>query len=130
MKANPQEDARVIAAAAKRYAGQMLIAEADKIDREIAASRRPEPRPDVNRWAIDVRFQPRGKLYEFLVLRANGRYYTTGTTLASSVHESWAAFLQWLDEETAGHSAMIPLVSDYDEPAALEGQRWSGAGRI
>lgn len=102
-----------------------LIAKRDRLLREITERRnRPAPPSDQSRWAIDVRFSRGGGLYEFLILRANGKFYTTGASAETAVFHSWEAFLRWLDDNTASHSAMIPLVSDYDEPAALEGKRF------
>jgi len=115
-------EALAIAAAAKRIAGEQLIEEANELEARAAVLRRPEPSKGQGRWAIDVRFTTGGKLYQFLVLRAGNRYYTTGTGEAS-VFPSWRSFLAWLDANVVEHSAMIPLESDFSADPALEGKR-------
>lgn len=89
------------------------------IERKVKARRTPPP-GDQNAWTIDVRFEQDGKLYNYLILRTNGMYYTTG--VQDSFFRTWAGLLEWLDA-TAGHSALLPLRVDYERAAPLEGRR-------
>jgi hypothetical protein len=92
----------------------------DVLERKVKARRTPPP-SDQNMWTIDARFTPEGKLYNYLILRANGAFYTTGNG-ADATFFSWASLLRWLDG-MAQHSAMIPLACDHNVPAPLEGRQ-------
>lgn len=86
------------------------------------AIKRPAPPAEQNAWTVDVRFNRDGKLYNYLILRVNGMYYTTGTNVQDSHFRTWADLLEWLDS-AAGHTAMIPLRAAYEQDAPLEGRR-------
>jgi len=112
-------EALSIAAAAKRIAGEQLIKEANELEKRATVLRRPEPRRSgPERWAITVHFQHGGKAYEYLIKRSAGKYFTTGTG-STSVFDSWAALLKWLDEETVSHSQMYALRPDFNFSPAL-----------
>lgn len=95
-----------------------LAAEIANLKRKIKAQRTAPPAVQ-HAWTIDVRFERDGKLYNFLILRVNGMFYTTG--VQDSYFRTWTGLLEWLDS-TAGHSAMIPLRGDYEQAAPLEGR--------
>jgi hypothetical protein len=98
-----------------------LAAEIANLEAKVKAQRPKAPPSHQNRWAIDVRFREGGMLYTFLILRAGGKFYTTGTG-DDKVFFGWDELLHWLDGMVQ-HSAMIPLVCDYEVPAALEGRQ-------
>jgi hypothetical protein len=91
-----------------------------ELDKKVKARRTP---PDSKQfaWSIDVRFTPDGKLYQYLILRAGEVFYTTGTGLDGKFY-TWGTLLEWLDG-MASHSAMIPMRTDYEMKAPLEGRR-------
>lgn len=62
-------------------------------------------------FTINVRFEFRGKEYQFLVLRHGERWYTTGTTPQTKMFPSWAKFVEWLEEDVYQHSDLELLQS-------------------
>jgi hypothetical protein len=98
-----------------------LAAEIANLERKIKASRPAPPPLTQSAWTIDVRFNPNGGLYNYLILRHNGIYYTTGTG-SDGKFLNWASVLEWLDG-MASHSALLPLQVNYEQAAPLEGKR-------
>lgn len=117
METNTERAARRVAEKTRQI--EKLTSEIDQI---LIAESRPEPSSNQSRWAIDVRFSRTGKLYQYLVLRVGGKYYTTGGG-EHAMFPSWKALLQWLDQDVVEHSAMIPLESNYSAGVPLEGKR-------
>lgn len=97
-----------------------LAAEIANLERKVKASRATPPPADQNAWTIDVRFNPNGGLYNYLILRHNGVFYTTGTGTDGKFF-TWGSLLDWLDG-MASHSALLPLRVDYERSAPLEGR--------
>jgi hypothetical protein len=95
-----------------------LAAEIADLERKIKASRPGPPPSNQYAWSIDVRFTRDGKLYNYLILRHAGMYYTTGTG-ADKRFMTWDAFLDWLGT-LDGHSVMAPLRVDYEQKSPLE----------
>lgn len=63
-------------------------------------------------FTISVRFEFRGKDYQFLVLRHGERWYTTGTTPKTKMFPSWVKFVEWLEgEDVYQHSDLEVLQS-------------------
>lgn len=86
-----------------------LNARAAKLRKEIR-DRVPEPGPESDAFAIDVKFSTRGKPYRFLLLRTPGGWYTTGRAPENSFFPTWAALVAWLEgPDVAWHSALISL---------------------
>ena len=106
--------------AALRNKQENLAAEIANLERTVKARRTPPP-SDQAAWTIDVRFTPGGQLYNYLILRHNGVFYTTGTG-SDGKFFSWAQLLAWLDE-MASHSALLPLKVDYEKSSPLEGRQ-------
>ena len=97
-----------------------LAAEIANLERKVKASRATPPPADQNTWTIDVRFNPNGGLYNYLILRHGGVFYTTGTGTDGKFF-TWGSLLDWLDG-MASHSALLPLRVDYERSAPLEGR--------
>jgi hypothetical protein len=56
----------------------------------------PEP-ATTSRYAVDIYFTPRGKRYEFLLLRTDdGRWWSTGTSEQTKMFRNWKALYEWL----------------------------------
>jgi hypothetical protein len=91
------------------------------LERKIKASRPAAPPLNQSMWTIDVRFNPGGTLYTYLILRHGRAFYTTGTG-EDKKFPSWDALLDWLGG-MASHSALIPLRTDYEMKCPLEGRR-------
>lgn len=63
-------------------------------------------------FSVDVKFSMRGKSYQFLILRAGTKYFTTGSTDKSAVFESWEALVNWLEgPDVYAHSDLEILQS-------------------
>lgn len=62
-----------------------------------------------NRFTMTVRFPGNSKQYEFLLIRVNGIWYTTGTTRDSMVFASWQALVKWVRSETVDGVYLRPL---------------------
>lgn len=69
----------------------------------------PEPSASSGkRFTVSLKFTPNGPVYEYLVLRSNDRWYTTGTV--DSYFGSWKEFIDWLQRpEVYWHSSFSPL---------------------
>jgi hypothetical protein len=97
-----------------------LAAEIANLKRRIKNSRPAAPPLDQHAWTIDVRFSPGGSLYNYLILRHSGMFYTTGTG-DDGKFMTWGSLLDWLGG-MASHSALLPLQIDYAKTAPLEGR--------
>jgi hypothetical protein len=65
---------------------------------------------DGDMYMIDVKFDPAGKTYRFLLLRTPNGWYTTGT--GDTAHfETWTALVDWLrGPDVHWHGAMQKLL--------------------
>lgn len=103
--------------AALKNKQENLAAEIANLERLLI---RKAPPVEQAAWTIDVRFTSGGQLYNYLILRHNGVFYTTGTG-SDGKFFSWTQVLAWLDT-MASHSALLPLKVDYAQTAPLEGR--------
>ena len=83
--------------------------------RELAAKEAKQyqypPEPSAlggDRFTVSLQYVQDGVVYEYLVLRKNGRWYTTG--LNDSSFASWEKFIDWLERpEVYWHSSLSRL---------------------
>lgn len=106
---NPATEQKILdnIAAARRV---LEAAEAD-LRRIRDAKRLPVlPAPELgDRFSMVVRFPGQSKTYEFLLIRVNGFWYTTGTTNETKRFNSWEALVKWVRKETIGEVLLVPL---------------------
>jgi hypothetical protein len=96
-----------------------LEEEIQEIDEALDAARPAEPSAGHDRFSVMVQFGgPRSKKYEFLLLRAGGKWYTTGATENCAAFEDWTALMEWLEgPDVRWHSDLQRL--------ALANEAWS-----
>jgi hypothetical protein len=73
-----------------------LVERRMQLEQALATSKPTEPGPGHDRYSVQVQFAPRGKKYEFLLLRSGYRWYTTGTSEKTAVFYSWDQLVDWL----------------------------------
>lgn len=92
----------------------------DTLSAELKRLERPAPPLEQYQWRIQVRYQPDGKSYTYLVLRSAGMFFTTGSGAVGKFN-SWEDFLGWLDTAHS-YSPMFPLTSSTLEVPPLRGK--------
>lgn len=91
--------------------------------RELAAKEakqyQPEPsRINGDRFVVSIQYAENGTVYQYLVLRNNGRWYTTA--VSDSSFASWEKFIDWLERpEVYWHSSLSRLRPDRVSTPAL-----------
>lgn len=71
-----------------------------------------EPPNNCTMFTVDVKFQFRGKRYQFLILRSGGKYFTTGTSPTHQKFETWEDLCKWLEgDDVYSHSNLEVLKS-------------------
>lgn len=81
-------------------------------DREVELRQLGPAEPNQPRASVRVKFEARGKEYEFLLMRApNGYWYTTGISSEHNVFVSWKRLREWLNSsDVYWYSEITPLV--------------------
>jgi len=79
----------------------------------------PEPMGTGNvRLTVSVQFTENGRVYEYLVLRTNGRWYITG--LKDSSFASWEEFIDWLERPDVYWHGSLSRLSRVSTPVLDE----------
>lgn len=75
--------------------------------------------PNQPRASVRVKFNPEGKEYEFLLMRApQGQWYTTGVRSEHNVFVSWNRLVGWLNSsDVYWYSEIMPLVPQSETQA-------------
>lgn len=83
------------------------------IDAALEKAKIAEPGYGHDRFSLQVKFARNGTVYEFLLLRSNGRWFTTGSGSEVKVFMNWDAFLAWINKpEIVWHSDLQRLKLD------------------
>lgn len=57
----------------------------------------PAEPPNCTMFKVRVQFKRGGRLYEYLILKSGGHYWTTGTKQDQQVFSSWETLCEWLE---------------------------------
>lgn len=96
---------------------QSLIEHRKRLEKELRETGPAEPSQP--RASVLVKFNPDGKEYEFLLMRApNGYWYTTGSRAEHNMFVNWASLVRWLtSSDVYWYSEITPLVSEQTQLA-------------
>lgn len=96
---------------------QSLIEHRKRLEKELRETGPAEPSQP--RASVRVKFNPDGKEYEFLLMRApNGYWYTTGSRAEHNMFVNWASLVRWLtSSDVYWFSEITPLVSEQTQLA-------------
>lgn len=109
-KSSEQDSAEMLAEMLEMR--QRLDEQIIKMQKIIRKQRYPKAPPVSagNMFGVNVKFNPNGKMYKFLILRTPGGWYTTGTTPDTLRFDSWAALIDWLrGPDVHWHGALFQL---------------------
>ena len=87
------------------------VARAEKALTEMREAKRFPADPSATHkiFTMQVRFPGNNTKYTFMLVEANGRWFTTGTTSATKMFRSWKALVNWVRDETVGEVTLRPV---------------------